>query len=170
VAVERFWGFLNPRAILPLKLVLINMEATGELDVGNALHIGAIQQLGGRLLQYACDAARHVWNDHPVRERGGGRVLGTPLDLRAAAPQMPRRLALADDVEDEYIAASGNAVDLEPSWARAVDALYGQPHRQELRRTAVGAIMGSDEEAWSDILHMGGGRFRRAFAHWLKFV
>ena len=146
------------------------MERTGELDVGNARHIGAVQQIGGRLLQYACDAARHVWNDHPVRARGGGRILGTPEELRAAAPQMPHRLALPDDVEDEYITASGNAVDPEPSWASAVDALHSQPHRQELRRTSVGAILGSDEEAWSDILHMGGRRFRRAFAHWLKFV
>ena len=83
---------------------------------------------------------------------------------------MPRRLALAEDVEDEYVSASGNAVDPEPSWARAVDALHSQPHRQELRRIAVGAILGSDEEAWSDIIHMGGRRFRRAFAHWLKYV
>lgn len=170
LAVERFWGYLNPRVILPLKLVFMAMERTGELDVGNPRHIGAIQQIGGRLLQYACNAARHVWNDHPVRARGGGRILGSPLELRASAPQLPSRLPLMPGVEKEYIAACGHRVDLEPPWASAVDALYDDPRRQELRRAAVGAILGPDAEAWSDVLHTGGGRFRRAFALWLKYV
>ena len=65
---------------------------------------------------------------------------------------------------------NAHMVDLEPPWASAVNALHGDPRRQELRRAAVGAILGPDTEVWSEVLHSGGGRFRRAFAHWLNFV
>ena len=145
------------------------MEEKGEINMANPLHLGAVQAIGGRLVKYACDAALHVWNDHPIRARGGGRSLGTPTEIRAAAPQLSVRLALPpmDKVIDAYAESSNAPLDAQPSWADAVDALRGQPERQEVRRLMVGAVLGDDQTAWSDVLHSNGARFRRAVAKWV---
>ena len=53
-------AFLNPRVILPLKLVFQALEQRGVIDRDLLRHIGACQDVGLLLLQYACDRALRV--------------------------------------------------------------------------------------------------------------
>lgn len=171
--IERFWGFVNPHIILPMKLVLLNMQRAQHLDLSNPLHIGACQGVVTPLLQYACDVNLTLWNMHPVRARGGGAVLGAPNDLMRCLPTVADRVPCPAGVPARYTAASqgrsGSGLPDAPVWAAAREPLLGQPDEQQRRAEHVAVVLGPLEDAWSDVLHTGGERFQRAFAVWLSY-
>lgn len=171
--VERFNGEINVKVNLPLKLVLIYMEAVlNILDPSRPYHLGACQILGREVLQHADDNLARAWDVHTVRHRSG-RGLGKPRDLRRANPapaQAPQRLPAGIDYISLYEQANGRQLRREPLWAAARDPLYGQPARQALRAAAVVAYWGTMSQVWSDILHnTGRARFIPGFVAFLQY-
>ena len=157
--------------MLPLKMVLIQMERDNVLDVDNRYHLGAVQAIGCVLLQHAVDQAVHLWNVHPLRARGGGRSLGSPTAMRANAPPLAiPRLPCPANVPDMYEAGSGNRLDRAPPWLALRDPLHGDPGRQAVRATAVAHELGPIRDAWADVLHNDGHLFRRAFGVYLSYT
>jgi hypothetical protein len=61
VVVERSWGGINTGVSGDFKVMLQHMEHNLMiLDLGNPLHIGAIQQLGQAVIQHGLDAYREM--------------------------------------------------------------------------------------------------------------
>ena len=61
VVVERSWGGINTGVSGDFKVMLLHMEHNLMiLDLGNPLHIGAIQQLGQAVIQHGLDAYREM--------------------------------------------------------------------------------------------------------------
>ena len=168
--IEGYWRYCNPRVLLPLKLVLVQMEVDGVFDREQPVHMGAVQAIGRVLLQHACDIALRRWNAHNVLSLGGRRSLGSPSAMRERAPKLAQRVALRSDVIDEYERGSGNRLDRVPEWAGLRDPLLGDATRQRARDVAVGAALGPIEDAWADVLWGDGERFRDAFGVYVSYV
>lgn len=169
VRIERLWGYLNPRVMRPLKLVLFAMELRGELDCTRPYHLGACQAVVGVLLEFQCERLRVLWNQHAVLAKGGGRSLGTPEAMRATAVHPGGRQPWEPGAVAAFEAARG-AVEREPEWAAARDPLYGRAQEQGWRADAVRAAMGPLDECFADVLHRGGTRLRNAIHMYLSYV
>lgn len=168
--IERWWGYLNPTTVTPLKRVLMAMENDGDLDVGDTFQLGAVQAVAGLLFRFGVDLALRRWNAHTMLSRGGKTILGTPNDMRNAAPKLTARVPLHPNVVAAYEAAHGGVpVNREAPWAASHDALYHDAARQAARHEAVHEALGDVEDAWVDVLHNGGLRLREAIKVFIDF-
>ena len=169
VRIERFWGFLNPRAMLPLKRVLLDMIRAQQLDMCDRYHLGAVQAVGAVLLQHGVDIALRIWNQHPVLSLGGKRSLGSPNSMRANAPQLAGKVPMLDGTAAEYDLARGRRLQRWAPWQAARDQLHGRPNDMARRDAAVERALGPLRDAWADVLHNGGVKFREAIAEFLRW-
>ena len=168
VRIERFWGYLNPRVMFPLKRVLVDMDSRGQIDTGIPTHLGAVQAVGSVLLQFGCDLALRRWHRHTVLSLGGKRQLGSPEEMSAAAPQLATKVPLIPAAEVEYATVRG--LHTVPVWLGDRDPLHGRPVDQAQRSAAVANALGPLKDAWKDVLWNGGARFRSAVQVFLSYT
>jgi len=169
--IERMWAEVNLRVNLAMKLVLLTMERNGELDIGIAHHIGALQVLLPPVLQHACDILVVSYNRaHHRSARGHG---GRPDSLwQQFPPPAGSRLTIPPgyDAVAEYEQANNKTVEVRPRWVALRDPFFGQQNKQVQRLNMVMQMWGSVADAWHDIQHQGGRQlFIPSFRAFLQF-
>lgn len=170
--VESYQGRVNTQCNIYAKVMFVYMEQVLRIyDRNDPIQKGALANVAVIVLRHADEQLRRSHNIHPVRG-ANGRSKGIPEQLRASKPYNgpPRVLPGGVDLTAEYESATGRRMRREPRWARQRDPLYGQPHRQAARMSAVLAALGDLKSAWADVMHnTGRARFIPAYQLYLSF-
>jgi hypothetical protein len=128
--VERLWPEVNQRINYPVKMILVMMESSGELDLTNNRDKFAVSWVTIKVISQATTDFVQAWNHHRI----SGSTGGIPVNLASNNRSLTRISQRAVPHTDQAIrlfTQNGGHLTQESTFGR--DMLHEYPNLQALR-------------------------------------
>ena len=165
--VERIWPEVNLRVNYPIKHVLVEMEASGEIDMSNEITKFCVSTVSIMVVSKAIEHFISSWNSHRIPGRNGG----IPNVLARSSNRVTQLRPI--DVPTTVEAVSSHEVDgsrLTRESCFGCDPLRGHENLQVLRDRDFSARYPDMHMIFQDVLHRSPQMFRSAIAYHIELT
>ena len=158
VEAKRIWSEINQRINYPLKWILVDMESSGEISMGDDTTKFCVSWVTICVMESAIKDFINAWNCHRIPGRNGGipnklalesRVSGVPPCI---VPSTPQCLQVHE----------GNGCRLSRNPSFGSDPLNNYPQLQRLRKIQFRTEFPDWNLVFQDVLHRDGQLFRNS--------
>ena len=165
--VERLWPEVNQRINFPIKTVLIEMEANGEIDMSNEITKFCVSSVSIMVISRAIDLFVSSWNCHRIPGRNGG----IPNMLAQNATGITRLSSFHVPTTTEAVSShevNGSRLTRESCFG--CDPLRGHENLQRLRYRDFRARYHDMHMIFQGVLHGSPQMFRSAIAYHIELT
>ena len=170
IRVEKFNYEINMRILLPIRLLINDLERAGMLSKYDPVQVLAFAHLMRPLMQVGLDRLKRAWNEHTVKAVPGRPGTGGRPSKRASNPRPSGcwQLPAGFDGVVEYQKAMGTSLQRVADGV-AADLRLRPPHVQQQRAAAAAAVISDVVVAWDEIVAGQYGRFVQAYVVYCSF-